>query len=314
DGSTVPNVRVIDRAEVPSAPYKPNKRRMIIVAGLVGLFVGIGLAFFRERLDNTFRTPATMEEKLGISSLGVVPLITNEHVPEREVLENPRSLFTENINHIRTGLLFSNIDNPPQMIAITSASSSEGKTTLSANLAAAFAQLDRTLLIEVDLRKPVLARRLGIASVPGITDLVAGQVEREQCLHQVSEKSPLFVISCGAMLPNPLEFLSSARFAETLAELREHFTYIVLDGPPALAVSDAAVIGHLADAVILAVKAESTTHKMSQEAVSRLNRATVRITGGVLCQADIERMAEYGGGYYYADNYSHDAASDRETA
>ncbi len=310
------NVRIIDPATVPATPYKPKKGRVVAISAAMGLFLGVLLAFLREALDNTFKTTDTIEEKLGIPSLGLVPLVKKRRKapPERQFLLDPRSQFSENINNIRTGLLFSNIDQPPQVILVTSATGSEGKSTLAANLAASLGQLDRTLLLEVDLRKPSLANTLKIPRAPGLSDLVAGQAAMNEIeVPRVGgETSEFYAISCGTLPPNPLELISSLHFLHLLEELKSRFKYIVLDAPPILAVSDAAVLGHQADSVILAVKAESTTVKMAREALGRLKKANVRVTGAVLSQAEPRRMSYYGGHYYHASYYGYKAPKEQK--
>jgi len=303
------NVRIIDPASVPATPYKPKKGRVVAISAALGLFLGVLLAFLRESLDNTFKTTDTIEEKLGIASLGLVPRVKKRRsaLPEKQFLLDPRSQFSENINNIRTGLLFSNIDHPPQVILVTSATGAEGKSTLAANLAASLGQLDSTLLLEVDLRKPSLSNTLSISRSPGLSDLVANQTEMSEVpvARIGGEDSNFHVITCGTLPPNPLELISSLNFHNVMEKLRGRFKYIVLDAPPVLAVSDAAVLGHQADAVILAIKAESTTVKMTREALARLQKSNVRITGAVLSLAEPRRMSYYGGHYYHASYYGY---------
>ncbi len=305
------NVRIIDPATVPETPYKPKKSLIIAVSVALGLFLGVLVAFLREALDNTFKTTDNIEEKLGIPTLGLVPLVKRRGRvnPESRFLADPRSQFSENINNIRTGILFSNVDHPPQVILITSASGSEGKSTLAANLAASLGQLDRTLLLEADLRKPSLANTLKLQRKPGLSDLVANRTDMAHFKVPMvgNDKGSFYAIPCGTLPPNPLELLSSEHFRALLKRLRGQFRYIVVDAPPVLAVSDAAVLGQEADSVILAVKAESTTVKAAREAISRLHKAHVRITGAVLTQAEPKRMAYYGGHYYHSSYYGYKA-------
>ena len=305
------NIRIIDTANVPSTPYKPNKPRVIMISVVIGLFLGILLAFLRESLDNTFKTPGTIEEKLAIPALGLTSLVKNgrgDVIPEKQYLADSRSEFSENINHIRTGLLFSNIDHPPQVIMVTSSTASEGKSTLSINLAAALSQLGgRTLLLEADLRKPSIAKTMQINRTPGITDLIVSQGKIKQIPIQKidGEDSNLYILTSGSLPPNPLELVSSDHFRKVLEKLKSSFKYIVIDTPPVLAVSDASVIGNLVDSTIIATKSESTTIKMAQEALGRLNKANIHVTGAVLTQAEPSRMNYYGGYYYHASYYGY---------
>jgi len=282
------NIHIIDTASVPAAPYKPNKLRFIIMSLVLGLFIGILLAFLREHLDDTFKITKELEDKLKLPVLGVIPTIKNAIKPERQVISDPRSQFSENINNIRTGLLFSNIDTPPKTVLITSATTMEGKSTLAINLAASLGQLDRTLFLETDLRNPSVAEYLKINPTPGITDQVLHKESiLKEAITKVGDKnSQFYVIPAGTFSPNPLELLSSDYFKHQLEELKKIFTYIVLDGSPALAVSDAIVVGQLVDSVIIVAKAGSTKTQMTQEAINRLSKANIKVTGTVLCQAD----------------------------
>lgn len=308
------NVRVVDQATVPSESFKPNKTRMILVAGILGLFLGFVVALLRERLDNTFKTIDNIEDRLAIPSLGVVPLVRRGEKagsPERQVMDSPHSTFAENINNIRTSLLFSKVNQPPKTILITSATSDEGKTILSINLAAAFSHLDRTLLLEGDLRKSNITNLLGIESQPGLTDIITAQATLNDVVRCLGVDERLFVLPRGSAPDNPLRLLSSQNFHFLLEELKRNFAHIIIDAPPMLAVSDAAVLGHLADSIILAVKAESTTHEMLVEALSRLRKSGVQVTGAVLCQTDVRRMADYGSYYtHYDANYYGDSSKE----
>lgn len=306
------NVHVIDAARVPGAPFKPNKPRFIIIALALGLLMGTLLAFLRDHLDSTFKTTEDMEEKLKLPTLGVIPVIRNTKgedavKPEHQVLLDSRSQFSESVNNIRTGLLFSDIDNPPKTILITSATAMEGKSTLAANLAASLSQLDSTLLLEVDLRKPTVAKNLDIKPIPGVADQALSKESiLKDAIRKISDgDSKLYVMPAGSFSHNPLELLSSDYFKKLLEQLKKTFTYIVLDGPPVLAVSDAVVVGQLVDSVVVAAKAESTRIQMTQETINRLRKANIHVTGTVLCQADAKRMNYYGSHYYHYQDTSY---------
>ncbi len=302
------NIQIIDIALVPKTPFKPNKPRFIMAAVVLGLFIGVLFAFLREHLNNTFKSIEDLEEKLQLPSLGVIPLVEHSRKsikPEQQVIFDTRSPFAESVNNIRTGLLFSNIDNPPKTILVTSATAMEGKSTLATNLAASLSHLDRTLLLEVDLRKPSIAKYLGMNPIPGLSDQALNKKSiLEDAITQIGgENSKLYVIPAGSFTPNPIEFLSSDAFKQLLEKLKTMYTYIVLDSPPLLAVSDAIVVGHMVDSVILAVKAESTKTQMTQESINRLRKGSVQITGTVLTQVDVKRMEAYGSHYYYDGSY-----------
>ena len=303
---TASNVHIIDRAIVPQAPFKPNIKLIIVLAGVFGVFFGVVLAFMREALDNTFKTPDSVEEKLKLPALGITPVVKkkkNIAKPEKQYLDDSRSPFAESINTIRTGLLFSNIDNPPKTILVTSATGSEGKSTMAMNLAAAYSNLGKTLLLEVDLRKPSVAKNLEIDTRLGLTDLVTGAVTTDSDIFYKDNNGQLTVITCGTIARNPLELLSSQKFEHVLETLKQHFDYIVLDGPPTLPVSDSCILANKVDGVIFAVKAEDTRIKVAKEAVSRLQKLNANIIGAVLTVAEPNKMSYYGDHYYSGEYY-----------
>jgi succinoglycan biosynthesis transport protein ExoP len=306
------NVRIIDRATVPDFPIKPRVPLIIAAALMAGLFFGVVLAFLREALGNVFNTPDQIEEQLHIPTLGITPLVKNTKksvMPEKQYIADQRSTFAEAINTIRTGLLFSDIDNPPKTVLITSTVGSEGKTTLAINLAVAFSQLDKTLLIELDLRKPAIAKDLGLTNTTGLSDVLTGGVNvkiKGDELTKVEGAPNLRVLTCGSIPPNPMELLSSKRFANLLESLKEQFSHIVIDSPPTLPVSDACVLSKLSDATIIAVKAEGTKINMAKETVARLHKVKANITGVVLTQASPQKMSYYGEHYYQEGYYGVD--------
>ena len=300
------NIHIIDRATVPKRPFKPNIQLIIILAGMIGLFFSVILAFVREALDNTFKTPDTLEQKLKLPNLGITPVVKiskKTAAPENQYLDDSLSPFAENINTIRTGLLFSNIDNPPKTILVTSAKGSEGKTTLAINLAAAYSQLGKTLLLEVDLRKPSIGKKLGITTKIGLTDLVSGSVTspKEMLFQDNNEK--FNVITCGTMARNPLEILSSDKFEETLKYLKNHYEYIILDGPPTLPVSDSCILANKVDGVIFSVKSQDTRIKVAKEAVKRLQKLNANIIGTVLTVVKPNKINHYGEQFYSGEYY-----------
>jgi len=300
------NIYIIDHAAVPKLPFKPNIKLIIILSGVFGLIFGIVLAFIREALNNTFKNPGVVEDKLKLPTLGITPLIkANKKLgkPEKRYLDDSLSPFAESINTIRTGLLFSNIDNPPKTILVTSSQASEGKSTLAINLASAYSNLGKTLLLEVDLRKPSISKNLGITNKLGLTDLISGSVDSASKLIFKENDDQLNVITCGTIPRNPLELLSSKKFEEVLASLKAHYEYIILDGPPTLPVSDSCILANKVDGVVFAVKAQGTSIKVAQEAVSRLQKLHANIIGAVLTLAEPQKMSYYGEHYYSTEYY-----------
>lgn len=312
-GTQVASARIVDRALPPAGPIYPQKQKIILTWTFLGLLLGVGLAFLREQLDSTFKNGRMVEEKLGLPLFGVVQAMdkTIDSI-ERHYLTNTRSVFAESINHIRTGVSYSNVDNPPQVLLITSSVQSEGKTTLASNLALSYAQLGKTLLIDADLRRPRIKHIVDTGATQGLVDYVAGVADFDDCVRQDAVEPNLHILNSGTTPPNPLELLSSDRFKTILEELRTEFSYIVLDTAPVLPASDAVVLGRLCDALLLAIQSDRTTHHMARDAIKRLNASRVAVEGLILTQANIKKGNSYQyGGYYGYGAYAYVEDSDK---
>ncbi|MFC1681342.1 GumC family protein [Pseudomonadota bacterium] len=313
----VNDIRVIDPAEPPAAPIRPNKKRVMTTWAIIGLVLGLMLAWLRDFLDNTFKSPHDVEQQLALPVLGVVPYLDNatkkrskqgkDAPPERFYIHNLKSGFAESVNHIRTSILYTDVDSPPRVIMVTSAIQSEGKTTLSTNLALSFAQLGKTLLVDADLRKPRVAAISGLASKGGLADVVAGQMKADDCYARDEAADNLYIMKSGTQPPNPLEMLSSEKFARLLSELRSSFDHVIVDSPPILPVSDAIVLGSLTDACILAVRGEHTNRSASVNALNTLQNSGVNVIGVALTQVQRKKSSYYTDGYYgyYGEYYGH---------
>ena len=303
----VARARIVDRAMPPGGPIYPQKERIILTWIVGGALLGIGLAFFREQLDSTFKSGYSVESKLGLPLYGIMQRMDEEvKNVERHYLDNTRSVFSESVNHIRTGVMYSNVDSPPQVIVITSSVQSEGKTTVASNLALSYAQMGRTLLIDADLRRPRIKNIVDTGVSIGLVDSVAGIVELSECVRQDPDEANLHILKAGTTPPNPLELLASEKFRKTLAELREKFDYIIIDTAPVLPASDAVVLGQYCDCLLMAVQSDRTTHHMARDAIKRLNASRVDVTGLILTQANIKKDNPYAyGGYYGYGAYAY---------
>jgi capsular exopolysaccharide synthesis family protein len=171
------------------------------------------------------------------------------------------------------------------------------------NLAVAFSNLGKTLLLEVDLRKPSVANNLEISKSLGLTDIVTSVVASYEEVSHKYNNDNLNVITCGTIARNPLELLSSQKFEQVLESLTSHFDYIILDGPPTLPVSDSCILANKVDGVVFAVKAEDTRIKVAKEAVNRLQKLHANIIGTVLTVAEPNKMSYYGDHYYSGEYY-----------
>jgi len=298
--------RIIDEARPPKGPYGPNKRLIVGMSVIAALLAGVSLALLVERLNNQVKTTHEVEGKLGIRALGVLPLTKPEgDVPlERMFRESNQNAFSESIRTIRSSVLLSGLQSPRKVVLLTSSIPDEGKTTLATNLAFAFAQVKKTLLIEADMRRPKLGRVLGDdGSRPGLSEFVAGSANAGRAIFEIAG-SKLHVMLAGRVPPNPLELLSSPQFASVMEKLKELYEIIVIDSPPVQLVSDAVMLSQLATSVLFVVRADSTPYPVARHALNRLHRADAPVLGAVLNKIDLEKADAYYGEYSgYGNRY-----------
>jgi len=313
------NIRIVDPALTPAYADRPQKSRNILLAALVGLVGGIALAFFREYLDNTVKTPDDIEALTGLPSLAVVPSFavlnstgkllvqktSTDGEPGTEVAlashMQPKSPVSEAFRAMRTSLLLSQADHPPQVILVTSALPREGKTTAAVNLAVTLAQLgDRTLLVDADLRKPGVRRALGLppGSEMGLSSYLAGvaSLNDASLTHPVIDN--LMAMPTGPVPPNPADLLSSHRMHDAILQLRERYKFIVIDSPPIMAATDAVILSALTDGVILVVRSGETPKEAFTRCRDLLAAVNSRILGVVLNAVDTSNS-----NYYYSYRY-----------
>jgi succinoglycan biosynthesis transport protein ExoP len=311
-GITASNIQVVDQAELPIKPYKPNKQLNLILAAVVGLFLGIGLAFFFEYLDNTVKTSEEVEQLLRLPSFGMVPEISNER---RKRLEkgssypvelithgHPKSMLSEAYRNIRTSLLLSFSEKPPKKIIITSPNPAEGKTTTAINTAIALSQTGaQVIIVDSDMRKPMVHKIFGEENGTGLSNFLSGHVELESIV-KGTEIPNLFYIPSGPIPPNPSELIGSNLFKSMMESLAERFDHIVLDSPPVLGFADSIILSTTVDGVILVVLGGKTPRETLQRAKEVLHQVNVKILGVVINRVDIHR-SEYGYYYYRYHHY-----------
>jgi succinoglycan biosynthesis transport protein ExoP len=330
------NIRVVDPALVPTAPAGPQKAKNILMSILVGLVGGIGLALFREYLDNTVKSPDDIESLVGLPSLAVVPALpsSNGHHsrwprlthktasqtvsgPRVETLSHtqPKSQISEAFRALRTSLLLSQADHPPQVILVTSALPREGKTTAAVNLAVTLAQLgDRTLLLDSDMRKPGIRRALNltIGKEKGLSSYLAGVTNLDEVLFPHPFISNLETISTGPVPPSPADLLSSRRMREAISELRLRFKFIVIDSPPVMAATDAVIVSSLTDGVLLVARSGDTPKEAFTRTRDLLSAVKCRILGVVLNAVDSSAPDYYYSYRYYPYAYGYGYGEDAE--
>lgn len=300
------NARLVEVAVPSRAPISPNTKRSMVAAALFGLLLSTLLAFVLEHLDSTIKTAEDVERHLQLPVLGLVPQLKLPKAEDamRYFIDHPKTAFSEAVRTVRTGVLLSALDKQHRRVLITSSVPGEGKTTLSLNLAQAMSQMNKVLLIDADLRRPAVARAFGDGRPQvGLSQFIAGEVKVSECVSQLSG-SNTYVMTAGIIPPNPLELISSKKFADALDNLGKVFDYIVIDCAPALAVSDALVLSRLVDGVIYVVRCDHTPYQAAQSGLKRLKRVDAPIIGIVVNRVG-ERSHGYGYGRYsyYADGY-----------
>lgn len=300
------NVTVVDPALAPGGPYKPNLPSNLNIAAVIGLLLGIGLAFFLEYLDDTLRHPEDMEKLTQLPVLGVIPLVKprkgQDKLPMLPMMahEDARSGFAEAYRSVRTALQFSTRDGAPRQLMVTSTSAGEGKTTTALSLAINFAQTGKlTLLIDADLRNPMLHKNLGIDNTRGLSNYLSSDMPALGVV-RLTPIPNLYVIPAGPLPPNPVELLSGPKLRGMLRELGERFPHVILDGPPVLGIADALVLGNQVGAVLFVVAAAGTRKAHAKAALKRLRQASVVPLGAVMTKLDLrDGMYGYESAYYY---------------
>jgi polysaccharide biosynthesis transport protein len=338
-GTMVPsNVAVIDPARLPETPYKPKTVRDLALAAMLGLTMGVGLAFLLEHLDDSIKSADDLERACNLPSLGMLPLLgsngkmslghrekleakgARRHLPrwfqsrsqdfaaaeDRDLIvtKHPQSPASEAIRHTHTAIMLSASGRPPRVIMVTSPNPGDGKTMLASNLALTFALgRHQTLVIDCDLRKPRLHQIFKLDLQPGLSNYLSGSATMEEILRPASVPN-LSVMTAGTRPPSPGNLLNSEEFKDLLAQLRQRFDHIIIDTPPILGFSDGLVISVLSDGVLLVTRHNSTHKSAGRLAHQLLSQIHAPLMGAVLNCADAHGQA-YGGYYqYHYKNYS----------
>lgn len=298
--------RVVDSAVPPEMPYKPRKEQIVAFGFMFGIIMASIIALMVERLNTTVKSSEEVEDKLGVPVLAVLPRLTGEAESSagRHYLDVPGSAFSESIRSARTSILLSAIDQSSKTLLVTSSVPNEGKSAFAINLALAHAQTKKTLLIEADLRRPSVARHLGLDPTrPGLTNLFSGEANFLDCLQQV-EGSSLYILPSGPIPENALEILSSERFRQMVARVSAACEIVVIDSPPVHLVSDAVVLSTLATGTVFVVRADSTPFPVARRCIRALQESGGNVLGIALNQLDFKKADRYYGAYTgYAREY-----------
>jgi capsular exopolysaccharide synthesis family protein len=319
---------VWERAAVPDESVTPKPVRNGLLALTLGLMLGVGLAFLLEFLDDSWDSPEEMERVSGAPTFGIVPEFKDSKtqkgvsvaqsplktgmrrtgsVAETDGLAgrlvtvlDPTSAAAEAYRTLRTNLLYAAfVDEPPKVIVLTSPGPGEGKSTTCANLGVALAQAGKnTLILDCDLRKPVMHKFFGLRNLHGIVDVLAGERSLQESWKEPVER--LKVVPVGTIPPNPTELLGTRRFSELLASFREEFDYVLVDAAPVGLVSDPAILATQGDGVLLVSDAQNTRKGAVRQAVRSLEAVGASVLGTVM-----NNVSASEGSYYYPSSYTY---------
>lgn len=312
------NIHIVDAAAEPMSPIRPRTSVNFAIALLLGLALGVGLAWFREQLDSSIKTPDDLEQRLSVTFLGLLPELGDDETspyPARRsrrraaapkprvagpmelvVHAQPLSGVAEAARTIRTNIMFMNPDKPHRKLLVTSAAPSEGKTTVACSIAIALAQSgQRVCIIDCDLRRPRLHRIFDRSGDAGITNVLVGDATIEEVAKPTGIDN-LWSIPAGPTPPNPADILQSERFRKLIDDLATRFDRIIIDSPPLVAVTDSAIISTLVDGTVFVVRAFKTSYHLSAQGLRALRDVDAPVVGAVLNAVNLDRH-EYG--YYY---------------
>jgi capsular exopolysaccharide synthesis family protein len=307
------NISIVDRAEVPLTPSWPKKALNLLLGSMIGLFGGVGLAFFFEYLDTNIKDAKEVETVLRVPAIGIVP--SQQSLEGRRARRHRRlgeedgdrgpfalvahaemeSVLAEAFRNLRTSLLYSAPDHPPKTMMITSLQPEDGKTSLATNLAITLSQLGgEILLIDGDMRRPNLHELLDVPQAPGLSTLLTGQAEVPAVLKPTKIQN-LYVIPSGRTPLNPAELMASARLRQIVEVLGDRFAHIVFDAPPLIGVSDSLILAPWLHGVVLVLRHGRAGRDASQRAIQLLASVRARLLGVVLNDVDV---SQGGSGYY----------------
>ncbi|MCU1496128.1 MAG: capsular exopolysaccharide family [Acidimicrobiales bacterium] len=309
-------VRVVSEAALPGAPISPRPVRDIPLAAVLGLVLGVALAFVRDHLDDTIRTKEDLDRSTGaLSVLGLVPDIDgwrDRGQARLESLANPTSPAAEAYRGVRTSLQFIGLERKLRVIQITSSTVAEGKSTTSANLAVALARAGkRVVLVDCDLRRPRVHRFFDLDNAVGFTSVILREVPAAAAYVPVPDVPRLSVMPSGPIPPNPSELLSTSAAVAALHALDEEFDFVIVDSPPLLPVADSVVLAGYVDATVLVATSRSTTKRSLTRALELLRQIDAPLVGVVFNKVGGHSADGYG--YGHRDAYAQSTKTRRAT-
>lgn len=301
-GVDLNNIRIVEPAELPFGATGIDKKMTLALGGILGLFLGIGFAFFLEYLNNTIKTPDDIEQYLELPLLAIIPQVPEAkkvRTPMIVMKENMKDASAESYRSLRTNLVSSGLGDALKTFTITSTGPREGKSLTTVNLGAALAQSGlNVLLIDADLRRPKLHRVFGVDRHKGLSALLTGSITLNEAIAE-TEISNLSLLTSGSVPPNPSELLGSVLMKELIKHFRDIYDVVILDSAPVLGMSDALVLARETDGTILVVKTDTATRKALKFAISQLEQVSAKVCGVILNNVNVKRDRYYHYYYYY---------------
>lgn len=307
----------LDSAVLPTEQSSPNTRLVVALGLLIGLAIGVAYAFLRNVFDRRIRSSERLERETGLPVIGMIPY--NKHFTESERIvisqgandvhhSSSEHDVAEAMRELRTNLKFMDVDNPPRTIVVTSSLPGEGKSTVAANLAIAIAASgENVVVVDGDLRRPSVARIFGVLPGVGLTDVLIGRAELQDVLQPWGENGRLSVLGAGSVPPNPSELLGSNAMHTVVEELSRQ-AIVLIDAPPLIPVTDAAILTARTDGALILAYARRTTYDAMTHALQNLERVKGRALGVILNGLPRGSGASDGYGYRYRGYYSQEAA------
>lgn len=292
------NVEIVDKAQVPLKKYKPNLIFNVVIACLLGLVVGLGFLFLRDYLDNGIHSGNDVEKYLALANLGTIPWNFGEE--KLVTLEHPRSIAAEAYRTLRTNISFSSFNQTLHSLLVTSASATEGKSTIAANLAVAFAQTgSRVILIDADLRMPTQHKIFELAQLPGLSNVLLNEQSLEHSL-QDTKVPGLSVLTTGPLPPNPAELLGSENMQKMLMAARELADLVLIDTAPVVPVIDAALLAAVVSGTVMVVNSSKSKIDITYMGKEQIEKSGAKILGAVLNGMKEEKGKTHSS-YYYGE-------------
>lgn len=301
--TTVVELRTLDSAGLPGAPSSPNTKLSVALGLLVGLALGIGYALVKATLDRRLRRPEDVEREFDVPVMGALP--HDAAIEKSGARAESDFAMKEAVRQLRTNLQFMDVDNPPRVVVVTSALPGDGKSTTTIKLAEAIAESGRdVILVDADLRRPTVAKNLGLIEGVGLTDLLVGRAEPNDVIQEYGPTGRFWVLGAGQIPPNPSELLGSQAMRDLLYSLQEH-AMVLIDSPPLIPVTDAAILTARTDGALVVARSGRTTIDVLDRALQNLDKVSGRALGVIL--DGVPRKGAHKDQYAYAYQYDQDA-------